>query len=128
MSENRNPDVDVFLAELDHPLKTTVERLRLAILGCDPDITEHIKWNAPSFRFNDIDRVTFNLRPRDQVQLIFHRGAHINDSDFPFDITRWSGLLEMISHDRGQVKLANPEVAAARQNDLVQLVREWIQS
>jgi len=71
MSENRNPAVDVFLAELDHPLKATVDRLRLAILNCDREITEHIKWNAPTFRFNDIDRVTFNLRPRE----IHHTGG-----------------------------------------------------
>ena len=72
--------------------------------------------------------MTFNLRPRDHVQLVFHRGARVNDSDFPFDVARWSGLLNMITHDRGQVKFTTPEVAIERENDLVQLVREWVHS
>jgi uncharacterized protein YdhG (YjbR/CyaY superfamily) len=39
-------DVAQFIAEVDHPLKDGVETLRTAILGADPRITEHVKWNA----------------------------------------------------------------------------------
>jgi len=42
-------DVDRFLADLEHPLKAGVEQLRAAILASDDAITEHVKWNAPSF-------------------------------------------------------------------------------
>ena len=128
MTLNRNPDVESFLESLDHPLKPVIETLRLAVLDSDQAITERIKWNAPSFCFNAVDRVTFNLRPHHHVQLIFHRGAKPNKDDFPFDPAKWSGLLEMIGEDRGQVIFPSAEAAEARQEDFVGLVREWVRA
>lgn len=128
MTLNRNPVVDSFLESLDHPLKPAIERLRLAILDADDAITEHIKWKAPSFCFNSVDRVTFNLRPLHHVQLIFHRGAKTIEDDFHFDAAKWSGLLEMIAQDRGQVIFPSAEVAAARQAEFVTMVREWVRA
>jgi hypothetical protein len=60
---NRTQDVDRFMRELKHPLKEGVERLRSAILESNDRITEHIKWNAPSFCHAGEDRVTFRLYP-----------------------------------------------------------------
>ena len=128
MTLNRNPEVDSFLESLDHPLKPVVQRLRLAVLEADEAITERIKWRAPSFCFDSVDRVTFNLRPLHQVQLIFHRGAKTVDGDFHFDTARWSGLLEMIGQDRGQVIFPSAVAAAARQEEFVALVREWVRA
>lgn len=128
MTLNRNPVVDSFLESLDHPLKPVIERLRLAVLDADDAITERIKWRAPSFCFHSVDRVTFNLRPLHHVQLIFHRGAKTIDDDFTFDASKWSGLLEMIGKDRGQVIFPSAEVATARQEEFVGLVREWVRA
>ncbi len=128
MTLNRNPDVDLFLETLDHPLKPVIESLRLAVLNADDTMTERIKWKAPSFCFNSVDRVTFNLRPLDHVQLIFHRGAKTNEDVFPFDTSKWSGLLEMIGEDRGQVIFPSAEVAAAREAEFVRLVHEWVRA
>jgi len=128
MTLYRNPEVDSFLESLDHPLKPVVQRLRLAVLEADEAITERIKWRAPSFCFDSVDRVTFNLRPLHQVQLIFHRGAKTIDDDFHFDTAKWSDLLEMIGQDRGQVIFPSAEAATARQEEFGELVREWIRS
>lgn len=128
MTLNRNPMVDSFLESLDHPLRPVIESLRVAVLDADDEITERIKWRAPSFCFNSVDRVTFNLRPLHHVQLIFHRGAKTIEDDFHFDASEWSGLLEMIGQDRGQVIFPSAEAAAARQDEFVALVREWIRS
>ena len=128
MAQNRNPAVDSFLDSLDHPLKPTIERLRLAVLDADDAITEQIKWKAPSFCFEAVDRVTFNLRPVHHIQLIFHRGAKAANGAFHFDASKWAGLLEMIGEDRGQVILHSPEAALARQEDLIALVREWMRA
>lgn len=128
MTVNRNPVVDSFLESLDHPFKPVVERLRLAVLGADDAIAEHIKWKAPSFCFHSVDRVTFNLRPLHHVQIIFHRGAKTIEDDFHFDASKWTGLLEMIGKDRGQVVFPSAEVAAARQEEFVGLVREWVRT
>ena len=128
MRLNRNPAVDRFLESLDHPLKPVIESLRLAVLESDDEITERIKWRAPSFCFNSVDRVTFNLRPIHHVQLIFHRGAKINEDDFHFDSSKWSGLLEMIGQERGQVIFPSAEVATARQEEFLGLVQEWVRA
>ena len=49
------------------PHKRGVEQLRVAILDSNDDITEHVKWNAPSFRYAGEDRATFRLFPEDRV-------------------------------------------------------------
>lgn len=67
MTPNRNPVVDSFLESLDHPLKPVIGSLRLAVLEADDAITEQIKSKAPSFCFDTVDRVTFNLRPLHHV-------------------------------------------------------------
>lgn len=109
-------------------MKPAIESLRLAVLDADGAITEQIKWNAPSFCYGSVDRVTFNLRPRHHVQLIFHRGAKATRSAFDFDPSKWSGLLEMIGKDRGQVIFPSAEAAAARQDEFIDLVREWVRA
>ena len=44
---NASPEVDRFLAVLDHPLKAGVSELRAVILAADPGITEHVRaWIA----------------------------------------------------------------------------------
>ena len=128
MTLNRNPLVDTFLASLDHPLKPVIERLRSAVLAADGEITEHIKWRAPSFCFQTVDRVTFNLRPLHQVQVIFPRGAKPVEDDFHFDSAKWSGMLEMIGQDRGQVIFHSAEAATDGQMEFVELVREWVRA
>ncbi|MCU1516272.1 MAG: hypothetical protein JWQ75_993 [Pseudarthrobacter sp.] len=128
MTQNRNPVVDAFVEALDHPLKPAIQSLRLAVLDGDSEITEHIKWKAPSFCFDSVDRVTFNLRPLHLVQLIFHRGAKVTGANFDFDVSKSNGLLEMIGPDRGQVIFPSAEVAAARQDEFVALVRAWVRA
>jgi uncharacterized protein YdhG (YjbR/CyaY superfamily) len=53
---NRSQEVDRFISGLDHPLKEEVERLRTAILDSNDEMTEHVKWNAPSFCYAGEDR------------------------------------------------------------------------
>jgi hypothetical protein len=119
---NRSQEVDRFMSGLDHPLKEEIERLRAAILDSNDEITEHVKWNAPSFRYAGEDRVTFRLFPEDRVQLVFHRGSKVKGDagDFAFDDT---GLLRWVAADRAVVALRDAE---ARQRDLVDVVNRWV--
>ncbi len=66
--------VDEYMAALDHPFKAEVEALRAIIKGVNPNITEQVKWNAPSYRYKDYI-ATFNLRAQQHVHLIFHNPA-----------------------------------------------------
>lgn len=120
-------EVDSFLKMLKHPLKAEVEALRAIILGADKQITEHIKWNAPSFRYNGEDRATMNLHSQDCVQLIFHRGAKVKaNTDFVFEDE--SGLLEWLAPDRAVVKLHDLTEVKAKKDTLKKLVSKWVRA
>jgi hypothetical protein len=88
-----SPDVEQYLEQLEHPFKEGVLQLRAAILACDPAITEHVKWNAPSFCHGGQDRVTFRLQPRGRLQLIFHRGAKVRADTAGFTFADPTGLM-----------------------------------
>jgi hypothetical protein len=124
---NRNGDVDKFLEELEHPLKELVQRVRLAILAEDAEITEHIKWNAPSFCIDGDDRVTMNLHAKDKLQLIFHRGAKAKEGGrFKFEDP--SGLLDWLAKDRAVVRLASGGEYEDNEDGLLKLVSQWMEA
>lgn len=99
--------------------------IRVAILALDARITERIKWNAPSFCRNDDDRLTFNLRHPNRIQLILHRGAKVKDTtDVHFSDD--SGLVTWAAPDRGIVTMTSPAEATTHHHDLLALVRRWL--
>lgn len=115
-----------FIANLDHPLKDAMTKMREIILSVDAAITEQIKWKSPSFCYNGDDRVTFNIRS-DKVMLIFHRGAKVKEShgigrliDDP------SGMLKWITDDRAVVEFAAFDKVSENEVALRDVVRRWI--
>ena len=72
---NRNPDVDRWLDEADHPLDAAVRRAREIILGADERVTESIKWKTPTFSCRG-NIASFN-QSKKLVSIMFHRGAEI---------------------------------------------------
>ena len=69
---NQTEQVDEFMDKLDHPFKTQVQVVREFIKNVNLDITEQIKWNAPSFSYNGESLVTFNLWEKKRIHLVFH--------------------------------------------------------
>jgi len=64
--------VDEFMDKLDHPFKAEVQMIREIIKTVNKDITEQIKWNAPSFSYRGEYLVTFNLWEKQKIHLVFH--------------------------------------------------------
>jgi hypothetical protein len=116
--------VDAFMATLVSSRKTEIEALRAIILGAHPDITEGIKWNAPSFFYKDWF-ATFHLRTKVGVQIILHRGAKVKAAPMA-DIADPAGLLEWLAADRATIKFAEIGDIEARRNDLSSVIRSWI--
>jgi len=117
--------VDQFMAALEHPLKTEIERLRAIILGANNGITERIKWNAPSFCYRGDDRVTMKLYPASQIQLIFHRGAKPKDTaNFAFEDN--CGLLKWAAKDRGVATFRTMAEIETNEVALRDLINRWI--
>jgi hypothetical protein len=111
---------------LDHPLKQGVQQLRDAILHSNEQITEHVKWKAPSFCHNGEDRVTFRLHPGDRIQLIFHRGAKVRTDSGDFTFEDSTGLLKWLANDRAVVTLDDMADVEVKQAALVDLVNRWV--
>lgn len=78
MAKTFKGTVDAFMAAHETPLKAEVQAVRDIIKGVNPAIGEQIKWNAPSYFYNGVDMVTFQLRPKDYVHLVFHHPAIVN--------------------------------------------------
>ena len=72
---NRNPDVDSWLDDADHPLDATMRRAREIILGADDRVTESVKWKTPTFSFKG-NIASFNPS-KNVVSIMFHRGSEI---------------------------------------------------
>ncbi|MFP3712449.1 DUF1801 domain-containing protein [Puerhibacterium sp. TATVAM-FAB25] len=114
------------MSQLQHPLKAGVEQLRSAILASNDQITEQVKWNAPSFCYGGVDRATFRLQPGDLFQLILHRGAKTRDDSAEFRFEDTTGLLEWRGPDRAVVTFHDVADVQARQATVVDLVNRWV--
>lgn len=108
--------VNAFMDELDHPLKQEVQAVRQIIMNTHSGIKEQIKWNAPSFGYTDYI-VTFHLRPRDRVHLVFHN-PHIAKVK--------SDILEGDYVDRRMAYFADMQDVKAKKAALENVVRELI--
>ncbi len=61
-----------WMAKLDPDLKPAVDAVRKIIKAAGPQLTERIKWNAPSYYYKE-DIVTFGpAKAKDKVMLVFH--------------------------------------------------------
>ncbi len=96
-----------FLDGLNHPFRKEIEQLRLNILCANSGLTENIKWNGPSYHFNNNDRITMRIQPPKQVQLIFHRGAKVQEQPKDKLIKDDSGLLTWKENDRAVATFKN---------------------
>jgi len=117
--------VDAFLAALDHPYKNGIQALRETILSLDTGILEEVKWNAPSFRFED-HFATFRLHPAPMFQLILHTGAKTKTSPKQFQLHDPAGLAKWATGDRCSLIFQSDEDALSKRDAVAEIVREWI--
>jgi hypothetical protein len=111
---SRNPEVDRWLDETNHPLDATMRRARDIILGADERVTESIKWKTPTFAYK-ANIASFNPSKK-LVSIMFHRGAEI-----PGDHPRLEGdgalVRTMRFSDLDELEAGRAELEAA--------VRAW---
>jgi len=91
-----------------------------------PDLTERIKWNAPSFGPGDQDRLTLNLARPDVVRLILHRGAKAVDTKTGQRLLPKATGLRWATDQRAEVTLTSLDDLNARRADLTRLCQDWI--
>ena len=116
--------VEDYLATLVHARKDAVTRLRDVVRAALPDLDETVKWNAPSYAADGTHLVTFRLHPRDQVQLVLHRGARAaSGGEAAFDDPQ--DLVVRAAPDRGTVTFADLADVEAKADAVARLVRSW---
>ena len=113
---NTNERVDTFLENLEHPLKAEIMATREIILQASDQLTEEIKWGAPTFTYKG-NLATYNVRAKKFVNLTFHTGALIDDPH---------GVLEGDSKEARVVRFANMEAVEAKREGLETVVRNWV--
>lgn len=116
-----------FLQKLEHPLKTEIEEVRKIILGTSDQISEHIKWNAPSYCIHNQDRITFNLHGKEGFRLIFHCGSKVTEyADKGPLFEDDTKLLEWITGDRAVIKFTSASDVEDKRHNLIKIVTKWL--
>jgi uncharacterized protein YdhG (YjbR/CyaY superfamily) len=108
---------DLFMEELDHPLKAEVEELRTIIKGTNGDILEEIKWKAPSYRYRGQYLLTFNLRETKRIHLVFHN---------PMIPKIKSKILEGVYIDRRMTYFSDMKEIKAKKAEFRKVLRELV--
>lgn len=126
IKESSGQEVIEFLDKLEHPLKREIEEIRKIILNSNKRLTEHIKWNAPSFCIENEDRVTMKLYPEKNIQLIFHRGAKVKAQPKEKLISGHSSFLKWPANDRAVATFANMDEIKLNEKVLSGIINEWI--
>ena len=109
--------VDEFMQKLKHPFKAEVQVIRAIIKGVNKNITEEIKWNAPSYSYNGEYLVTFNLRETKQIHLVLHN---------PMIAKVKSKLLEGDYEDRRMMYLADMKDIKVKKAELEKILKQLV--
>ena len=104
------------MQKLDHPLKAEVEALRKIIRAASTEITEQIKWNAPSYSYRGEYLVTFNLRETKRIHLVFHN---------PMIPEIKSQLLEGDYPDRRMTYFSDMKDIKAKKAEFQNILKHW---
>ncbi|PWD49433.1 hypothetical protein C8046_00560 [Serinibacter arcticus] len=126
MATLKHADVEHYLAELDGGTRARVEATRAVVLGVRPALSEAIRWNAPSYRLGDADRLTFNVRG-ERVLLVLHRGTGQSErrGRRP-DLPDPDGLVTWVSDVRGTIELGDLEQITTAAPALSDLLTRWV--
>lgn len=126
-NDKGSAEVDKFLEELEHPLKSVILDLRKLVRSAVPSLTEHIKWNAPSFCDDGEDRLTMKLYPPRQVQLVFHRDTG-KKTPLEKKMIDDGGMLKWAANDRAVIGFSSMAELKAAEAGLRKLIDNWIKA
>lgn len=119
--------VEGWLAIQTPAIRAMIEPLRAAALDAADGVTEHIKWNGPSFCIAGDDRITVGLNPRGGVRAVLHRGVKAKDAA-GFSFADDSGLIQWAAPDRGVVSFADEAAVAADATAFAAICRRWLEA
>jgi hypothetical protein len=116
------------IKKLDPAISKTIEAIRKIILATDKKISEHIKWNNPSFYYNcemksfdpkeyKRDIAVMNLH-KGRIMLVFPSGAKVKDS---------TGFLTGDYKDGRRLAIfADMKEVKAKEKALQKIIKDWL--
>jgi hypothetical protein len=128
MPTNTYTTVADFLEDLDETKRAQVEVLRSIILASNTTLSEHIKWNAPSYILDGEDRITFNVRNKENlVKLVIHMGATRTENKKGTPVLDdASGLITWSSDIRGILTFSSLEDITSNKDVINDIVNRWL--
>lgn len=119
--------VEEYLQKLEHPLKREIEEVRRIVLSMEKELSEHVKWNAPSFCIHNDDRITFNFHGNGFFRLVLHRGAKAKESvNLKPYFEDAQGLMEWAANDRATIKFTDIRDVEAKSELLKEVLKRWL--
>ncbi|HEU4330997.1 MAG TPA: DUF1801 domain-containing protein [Lapillicoccus sp.] len=112
----RNPAVDAWFETYDNPQAELVQLVRTAVLDAAPEVTEAIKWQAPTFVYRG-NIASFYPKTKTHASLMFHQGASLPDP---------TGLLEGSGDVSRVAKFLDADDLARKRHALQEIVRAWV--
>jgi hypothetical protein len=120
--------LEEFFNDLNNNKRLQVDTLRDLILKTEPQLEEHIKWNAPSYVLDGEDRITFNLMNKQEVvKLVLHMGATRKENKKGAPIMQDdSGLIKWSSDIRGMITFTTAEDINSNLILLKKIIKDWL--
>jgi hypothetical protein len=128
MTPSAQPSVADLVGALDDQTREQVQLLRDIIGSLDAELSEHVKWNAPSYVLDGEDRITMNLRNKEGVvKLVLHMGAtRPEDKKGAPVLTDDEGLVEWASDIRGLITFADADDIRAKEPGVRRVLTGWL--
>jgi uncharacterized protein YdhG (YjbR/CyaY superfamily) len=109
--------VEEWMDKLDASYKPSINAVRKIIKAAGPNLTERIKWNAPSYYYKE-DIMTFGpTKAKDKIILVFHH---------PGIVKIKSDLLQGNYKDRRLVYLNSMKEIKDTQKELERIIKESV--
>ncbi|MES2876153.1 MAG: DUF1801 domain-containing protein [Patescibacteria group bacterium] len=116
--------VDEYLADLDQLRLEQVNLIR-TIIKNTLQVTEHVKWNALSYVYEGVDRITFNTHGKD-IKVLIHMGATKKEDKTAQPVmSDPAGLIKWNSNIRGTIVFESLKDIAAKRSMFEDILSRW---
>lgn len=126
--DNLNSEVTKFLDNFNPLLRDEIDYLRNIIMSTDLSLIESIKWNGPNYSINGEDRITIRINSPKQIQIIFHRGAKVQEQPPEKIINDEYKFLIWKENDRAIASFKNLNEIQENSMMIQEIIIKWIQA
>jgi hypothetical protein len=124
---DKQENVDAFLSALNHPQEGLIQELRATIRSVGPELTEGIKWNAPSYALEGKDIITLNFHYVDYVTIVFHTGPEGKDTHTKTPLfVDDTALLDWAADKRALLKIPSTDFLHESREEIEKVIALWI--